>query len=167
MRPDIPTSGSSNGAALHAGFGLAFGLSICRITGLTGATLALAMLGLAARAGRAGLATEQALAISWVWSPYQGKLGPLPNIRDTPGSILRDAEPWWHDRLVQIHPSPALLETHWVPQSPSSEFVTVLAMGAPAPAALLLPSKLTKRSLVTLIARHFPRAVSLRDRSLL
>ena len=97
----------------------------------------------------------------WVWSPYRGKLGPLSNVDESPVSFFRDSEPWWPDTLVKINPSPAPFEVHWAPQSPSPIFANVLAIGTPAPIALLLPSRLPKRSLTALISQQFPHTAYL------
>ena len=94
--------------------------------------------------------------LQWVWSPYRGKLGPYSLLSLANTNPLRAAEPWWSHGLAYVSPAPHLREAHWVPRSPSPLFANILAFGSPAPTALLLPSRLPKHLLFSVLAQYFP-----------
>ena len=95
-------------------------------------------------------------SFQWVWSPYRGKLGPYSPLSLADSNPLRSTEPWWRHGLAYVSPAPHLREAHWVPRSPSPLFANILAFGPPAPVALLLPSRLPKHLLFSVLAQYFP-----------
>ena len=103
-------------------------------------------------------------SLQWIWSPYRGKLGPFSPLSLAHANPLRTAEPWWNHGLAPVSPVPHLREAHWVPRSPSPIFATILAFGSPAPVALLLPSRISKQLLFSIVAQYFPGLDSLRGR---
>ena len=103
-------------------------------------------------------------SLQWIWSPYRGKLGPFSSLSLAHANPLRTVEPWWNHGLAPVSPVPHLREAHWVPRSPSPVFATILAFGSPAPVALLLPSRISKQLLFSIVAQYFPGLDSLRGR---
>ena len=108
------------------------------------------------------LSTTATPVCHWIWSPYQGAVG--PNAKDLPdfADQFHRAEPWWDHDLVPVSPSVAADAVHWVPRSPSTAFVVAFLLGPPAPSAMLLPQALPKRTLLQILQRQFPSAASVR-----
>ena len=89
----------------------------------------------------------------WLWSPYQGRLGPVHN---SPERHIADQlfalEPIWVHGFVGAYPqSPD--GPIWVPRSPSPALASVLFVGPPLPVLHMLPYAMP-RSLLLRIMRH-------------
>ena len=98
--------------------------------------------------------TDDGARLAWVWSPFRGKLGPIGDDRVTADEYLTKSEPWWAQGVVLARPSLSLSESHWVPRSPSRQFVVILVNAAPQPRAALLPRQLSKAALRDIVGRH-------------
>ena len=101
--------------------------------------------------------------LHWVWSPYRGRLGPLPpDFSAQPPACISPSEPWWTAGYVLVSPAPSSDSDHWVPCSPASEFAVALIVGPPAPKAVLLPKRLSKRMLLCAVRFLFDDVHGLR-----
>ena len=90
----------------------------------------------------------------WLWSPYQGRLGPV-HLQDgsAPDAAFTALEPIWSRGFIQVVPRPEHRRV-WVPRPLSSTLVSVLLFGPPSAVAQMLPPVLS-RALLLRIMRHF------------
>ena len=92
----------------------------------------------------------------WLWSPYQGRLGPaLTSSEQSVESQLLRYEPIWRHGLVRTSNCLERGDAHWVPVLPSTDLVTVLVLGSPRPLALILPAVVSRSFLLRVLGRLF------------
>ena len=91
---------------------------------------------------------------AWIWSPFGGKIGPVEAADTAAIAHLHHLEPWWARGIVPVAPRIDPLETHWLPRSPSEQFAVVLVNRAPSPHAMLLPCRLFKSALKSILGHY-------------
>ena len=90
----------------------------------------------------------------WLWSPYQGRLGPVQlSSGDDLRAALSTLEPIWSRGFIQVIPRPERRHV-WVPRPLSSALVSVLLLGPPRAIVQMLPPVLP-HALLLRIMRHF------------
>ena len=91
--------------------------------------------------------------VHWLWSPYQGCLGPARvSSSDDIDAALVALEPIWSRGFVRVVPKPDRYHA-WVPRSLSPALVSVLLFGPPRAVVQMLPPVLP-RALLLRIMRH-------------
>ena len=101
----------------------------------------------------------------WLWSPFQGKLGPvLATAGQEAVPRLLQHEPIWQHGLVRTVHCLERADVHWVPALPLTGFVVVLVLGSPRPLALILPEVVTRNFLLKVLRRVFDQVQSVAGR---
>ena len=101
----------------------------------------------------------------WLWSPYQGKLGPAAFASELSVELqLSRLEPFWKHGFVRTSACLEHGDTHWVPVLPSPDLVTVLVLGSPRPLALILPVIVSRSFLLRVLGRLFDQVHTIAGR---
>ena len=142
----LPEDAHAFRPAVHLSLWLAIGITRSRFLGVVAAGL---LLGSSAAPSCRGLVQED----HWLWSTYQGRLGPVHGSPDRHiDEQLFALEPIWAQGFVGAYPQPSDGPI-WVPRSLSPALASVLLVGPPCPVSHMLPYAIP-RGLLLRIMRH-------------